>query len=84
MHFFMNGVIATLSFVIALLFARFYRDSKDRFFGHFAAAFLLFGLERFAIYFSGGASETHPSIYLVRCVAFLVIIFAVVDKNRSK
>jgi hypothetical protein len=80
---FMNGAIMVASLVVGLLFARSFRDTRDRFFLLLSLAFTLLGIERLVIGASGGGSETHPSVYLIRCVAFLVIIYAVVDKNKG-
>jgi hypothetical protein len=79
---FLNGATMMVCFVAALCFARFYRDTMDRFFKLFAIAFSLLGLERIALAISGGISEAFPYVYLFRLVAFMTIIFAVVDKNK--
>lgn len=80
---FLNGATMVASFVIALFFARFFRDTRDRFFMLFAGAFFLLGVERIALEALGHQiPETHSGVYLIRCLAFLIIIYAVVDKNR--
>jgi hypothetical protein len=32
---------------------------------------------------SGGMSETYPAVYVFRLIAFLIIIYAVIDKNKT-
>jgi len=76
------GGIAAGSLVAALFFARFWRATRDRFFLFFALSFLIEGVNRIAIYESVGLSEDAPGYYVVRLVAYGLIIAAIVDKNR--
>jgi hypothetical protein len=78
------GAIAMASFVAALLFARFWRSTRDRFFLFFAAAFAIEGFDRFLIGVSASASEDAPSFYMLRFVSYLLIIVAIVDHNRPR
>ncbi len=66
---------------IAFFFLRFWRKTHDRLFGLFALAFLLLGIERVSIL--AVSSENRPGVYLLRLCAFLLIIFAIADKNRK-
>ena len=61
-------------------FIRFWRKTRDRLFVFFAAAFLPLGVERLAILIT--SAELHSYCYLIRLAAFLLIIFAILDKNR--
>lgn len=76
------GAIATGSVVAALFFLRFWRATRDRFFLFFALSFLIEGANRVVIYESVGLTEDAPGYYLVRLVAYGLIIAAIVDKNR--
>jgi len=78
------GAIAMASLTIGLFFLRFWRDTGDRFFLFFAAAFGIEGVNRVAQGLSEAPEETEPIFFLVRLFSFLLIIAAVVDKNRSK
>lgn len=80
-HFIMGG-IAMASCVVAAFFLRFWRDTRDRLFAMFAAAFLLLGLTRLGLAMSDNASEGNTSWYWVRLVGFLIILVAIADKNR--
>jgi len=82
MEQFIMGAIAMASAVVALYFLRFWRDTGDRLFGMFAVAFLLLGITRVGLAFSPLAAEGHTHLYWVRLVAFLIILAAIVDKNR--
>jgi Fe2+ transport system protein B len=80
---FLVGFTAMGCFVIALFFARFWRTTGDRFFAWFALAFALFGANRVVLGFLSETSEARPVVYVVRLVAFLLIVAAIVDKNRA-
>lgn len=70
-------------FAAALFFVGFWRRSRDRFFALFASAFLLLGVSWLVHVLIGAANEFNRSVYLTRLVAFLLIILAVIEKNRS-
>jgi len=69
------------AWAIALFFLRFWKKTGDRLFAWFAAAFILLGIERIAMLSLSGETRFH--IYLIRLAAFLVIMFAILDKNRK-
>lgn len=84
MRTFMWGVLAMASLVAALFFLRFWRESRERLFVFFALAFT--GL---AANWIGLAVIDHPTdeaqpkyAYLVRLVAFVILLIGIVDKNR--
>ena len=78
------GGIATACLVAGLFFLRFWRASRDRFFLLFALAFWLEGAHRVLVYRWAGQDEASPLYYLIRLVAYGLIIAAIVDKNRRK
>jgi hypothetical protein len=82
MEHFLMGAIAMASCTIAMFFVRFWRRTHDRLFALFAMAFFLLGVTRLGLVLSDDASEASSSWYWVRLAAFLVILFAIVDKNR--
>lgn len=69
---------------VALFFLRFWKRSGDRFFLLFAIAFGVLTLERLLLVTMNPASEHAPFIYLARLLAYSIIIFAIVDKNRAR
>ena len=75
------GSIATTCFIASLFFLRFWKDTKDRFFLFFAGAFLIQGIERIVLGLNRFSSEQEPLIYLIRLLAFLIILYAIIDKN---
>ena len=80
---FLSGVIVALCVVAALVFLRFWRQSRDRLFGFFAGAWILYGLNHVVLTFNPRDSEIRPYLYLIRLAAFLLIIVGIVDKNRK-
>jgi hypothetical protein len=82
MESFVMGAIAMGSGIIAVFFLRFWRDTGDRLFGIFAVSFALLGLTRVGLVMAQTDMESHTYWYWVRLAAFVLILFAIVDKNR--
>lgn len=82
MEYFMMGAIALASCAVAVFFLKFWRDTRDRLFAMFAAAFFLLGVTRLGLAMADHSSEGNTSWYWVRLAAFLIILFAIADKNR--
>ena len=80
---FMLGAIAMACVVAAGFFLRFWRKTRDRLFGLFAAAFGVLALNWVALAFTQG-DEVRVLLYAVRLVAFVVILAAIIDKNRVR
>jgi hypothetical protein len=78
------GGIGVAALVASLFFLRFWRATRDRFFLLFAVAFLIEGAHRLFIFHWAGNDEAAPLYYLVRLVAYALIIVAIVDKNRRR
>lgn len=78
----MLGAIGMASFVIGLFFLRFWKKTRDRFFLFFAIAFSLEALNRTVLGLNYGASENEPIHYIVRLLSFVIILIAIIDKNR--
>ncbi len=81
---FTMGAIAMASWVAGLFFLRFWRNTHDRLFLSFAAAFFLLGMTRVGLAMTDSTTERHTYLYLVRFVAFALILIAIIDKNRPK
>lgn len=81
---FIYGATAMCCAAVALFFLRYWRDSKDRLFLLFALAFVALGANRLAIATVHIAAENLPYLYLLRLVAFGLIVFAIIDKNRPE
>jgi hypothetical protein len=81
---FLIGVIVTCSLVASLHFLRFWRRTHDLLFLGFAAAFLIEGLNRVRFLFLVDPREVDSSIYLVRLLAYLLILGAILYKNLAR
>ena len=68
---------------IGLFFLRFWRKTNDRLFALFALSFLLLGLNWLLLAFIQ-SDERRPLLYVIRLVAFGLILFAIWDKNRAR
>ena len=79
---FLQGGLVTGCLVIGLFFLRFWRQSKDRLFLFFAAAFWLLGINWIVLAFTD-SEEHEPFFYLIRLAAFGLIIAGVWHKNRA-
>ena len=75
------GAAAAVCATIGLVFMRYRKDQRDRLFGFFAGAFGCFGagwVLRIAV-----ATDEHQAyVFLPRLAGFLLIITAILDKNR--
>jgi len=76
-----TGMIAMGSLVIGLCFLRFWRATGDRFFLYFALSFGIEGVHRVATALSFDEHEDSPWHYLIRLLAYGLIIWAIVAKN---
>jgi hypothetical protein len=77
------GAIAMASLTVGLFFVKFWRKTRDRFFLFFATAFGLEAINRALLGSYQESSEHEPVFYLIRLISFLLILAAVVDKNRG-
>jgi hypothetical protein len=84
MQEFVTGVTAMACWTIMLFLLRFWRESGDRLFGMFSAAFFLLGLTRLGLALSLENSEDQTYLYWVRLAAYLMILAAIIDKNRRR
>jgi hypothetical protein len=84
MELMLLGAISMGSLVAGLFFLRSWRNTKDRFFLFFAASFFVEGMNRFVLGLSANPNEADPFVYVVRFVAFLLILIGIADKNRPR
>ena len=77
---FLLGTMAMACAAVALFFFRFYRDSHDRLFLYFGLSFLIEAANRTQFAFVS-SSEDAPVYYGIRLVSYLLILWAIVEKN---
>jgi uncharacterized membrane protein YeiB len=78
-----SGAMAMAYAVSGLFFLRFYKDTADRLFLIFAVAFGLLAAQRTLLTVLAERPDAHLALYVVRLLAFVLIIAAIVDKNRA-
>ena len=81
---FLQGMLAASYGVAALFFLRFWRRSRDRFFLLFSLAFGVLMIQRAALSLTGEPEESRAPYYALRAIAFLLIIAALIVKNRRR
>jgi hypothetical protein len=81
---FLSGAIAMGFIVAAGFFMRFWRRTADRLFLAFAIAFALLALNQALAQWIGAADERVGYTYLLRVLAFVLILGAIVDKNIAR
>jgi hypothetical protein len=77
------GALVMASFVVGLFFFRFWRDTRDRLFVWFGLAFWVLAGNWLGLGLTAAAEETRTYFYLLRLVAFTLILLGIVDKNRT-
>ncbi|MES2605576.1 MAG: DUF5985 family protein [Pseudomonadota bacterium] len=81
---FLLGIIVASSLTAGVFFLKFWRRTGDQLFLAFAAAFTIEGFNRIGFLFLEKPDEGSPIIYAVRFLAFLLIIVAIMRKNRGQ
>ncbi len=80
---FLHGAAMLASLACALFFLRFWRQSRDRLFAFFGFAFVVLACNWLVLTLFPQTDETRHYVYLIRLFAFVLIIFAIWDKNRK-
>lgn len=81
---FLSGAIMMACWAIGLFFFRFWKKTEDRLFAIFAVAFWMLAVERIVLLIMNKENEIYSFVYIIRSIAFLLILWAIADKNRSK
>ncbi|HEX7810898.1 MAG TPA: DUF5985 family protein [Burkholderiales bacterium] len=84
LNYFLLGGVAVACLTAGVFFLRFWRSTKDRFFLYFAASFLIEGVNRLTFGFMADLNEDSPIKYLVRALTYVLILFAILDKNMPR
>jgi hypothetical protein len=81
---YISGLI-TMAYILAgIFFLRFWRRTDDGLFVNFALAFWLLALNQAIVSLAGIVREEQSWIYLLRLLAFLLIIVGIVRKNYGR
>ena len=79
---FLWGALTMACAIAGLFFLRFWRTTRDRLFLFFALAFWTLGASWCSLALAHPSAETQHHQYAIRLVAFVLILIAVIDKNR--
>jgi hypothetical protein len=83
---FINGLIVALDLVAAHLFLKFWLGTRDRLFAMFAISFAILAVSRMVLmalpHFIEAHSEHTTPVYLVRLLSYVVMLLAIIDRNR--
>ena len=82
MNQFLSGALWVSSTLAGLVFLRYWRISRDRLFLFFCLAFSTLALNWLGLAWQPSISESQGELFLLRLLAFTLIIVGVVDKNR--
>jgi peptidoglycan/LPS O-acetylase OafA/YrhL len=78
-----SGLLVMGYAVAGLFFLRFWRETRDRLFGIFAGAFWLLAVQRLLLALFQNPDNEQVWLYGIRLLAFVLILIAIVDKNRG-
>ena len=79
----LTGAIIMACWVAGLFFLRFWKKTRDRLFLMFAASFWIMAVNRMILATLHEESEFRTPVYVVRLLAFVLILVAIIDKNRG-
>lgn len=80
---FLRGALCVAFAVAGLFFLRFWRLAAERLFLLFALAFWFLALESIGLALVRPPRESQHYFYVLRLIAFALIIAGVIDKNRG-
>jgi Family of unknown function (DUF5985) len=81
---FLLGTLTAMFIVAAAFFLRFWVDTRDSLFLAFAASFFLEAISRIALLGVARPNEGNTMIYIIRLIASLLILAAIIRKNYGK
>lgn len=84
MNEFLNGITFMGAITSSMFFFKFWKSTKDKFFLMFSISFFILALNRVALTYLDIGDENKLLFYVLRALAFILIIFAIVGKNRKK
>lgn len=78
-----SGAMVLAYVVAGVFFLRFWRATRDRLFMIFAIAFWILAAQRLALAMTTEVFEDVTYLYVVRLIAFVLILGAIIDKNMK-
>lgn len=84
MSSFVAGAICFAYLTAAVFFLKFWKETHDRLFAIFSIAFGVLAVNRALLALFREVHEAHSWLYFVRLLAFVLILLAILDKNRAQ
>lgn len=84
MVLFLGGMLAMGYLVAALFFLRYWRRTRERLFASFAIALVILAVQRALLAADLAIVEDRTWYYGLRLLAFVIILLAIIDKNRGE
>ncbi len=81
---FLHGVLFLGYAVIALFFVRYWLRSHDRLFLFFAISFALMATHRVMLAILDVHNEVGTWVYWVRLLSYVLILYAIIDRNLRR
>lgn len=79
---FLHGAIAMGCAIVGVFFLRFWHQSRDRLFLRFASAFWILAVSYALLGLISFATEWRVHVFVVRLLAFCMILYGIFEKNR--
>lgn len=76
-----GGLIAGC-LLVALFFAKFWRQRRDPLFLWFGAAFLVLAVQHLLLSLSGDPLREQTALFALRLLGYLLLLVGIIDKNR--
>ena len=80
---FLSGAVVLSFAVCALFFLRYWSRTRDELFLTFSVAFALLAAGQTILALASIPTEERGPVYLIRLIAYLLILFAIYRKNRT-
>jgi hypothetical protein len=80
---FIHGAVTMGCLIAAIFFLRFWQQSRDRLFFFFALAFGVLAVSYGLLGTVAFATELRVYVFVVRLLAFCLILYAIFEKNRG-
>jgi uncharacterized membrane protein HdeD (DUF308 family) len=81
---FLLGIIVTCTLAAATFFLKFWRKTRDPLFFAFGCSFLIEAVNRCFVLVMDRPNEGNPWIYAIRLASYLLILGAIIHKNRKR
>ena len=79
-----SGAILMGYLIAGLFFWRFWRETRDRLFAILAVSFWILAVQRLLVAMAVSVFGSEAYLYSIRLLAYVLILYAIVDKNRKK